>query len=729
MRALLFLLLMTLAVAAKAQSVPVTTGEHETFSRLVFTFPAQPDWTLVRTPEGYGLKINNSTPKYDISDVYRRITRNRLKSLKWDGERGLLLLAVECPCHAMPFELSSGVLVIDIKDGQPPEGSSFELTAEGKHLPPIAAPNKPDAPVTAGANSDLPDAIAAATRLGNAIPDIEIAETPALADVKNDLLWQLSKGATKGIVDVAIPTTPAPKTSATGPNLGNIKIGGAPEFDPKTAGEKMTGTGKACWKDADLDVASWGSSGAVISEFAPNTTGLVGEFDRPEPENLSRAVHFYISLGFGAEARLLLNSLEVAAEDRALWETMAHIVDLEPAPGNALAGMEGCETYAALWSVLAYDSPPPLRSIAIPAVLRAFSALPLHLRRHLGPGLVDRFLSQNDAATARAIRDAILRAPGEHGAAVDLLEAEIERASGQTEKAEALLEPIVGTNGPAGLASTIASIQLYTGSGREVPYDLATTAEALLLEATGGMEDHPLAEALALAYASQNRYAAAFDLLASKALDPAAVWRMLSETGSDSELLTFAVLADAAMVPTLAAETEQTIARRLITLGFPDSALHWLTGTHRDGGVLADEDRHLTAKAEMQRNDARAVIRVLDGLQTADAKQLRAQAMAKLGDKDASATLMDMGLSSEAAKVARQQGAWSEIAVIDEDDVWKEAASLAAGGGTPPGTSDQQSSDAGATKGSLAATRDLLDETAKARDLLERLISNQAPDV
>ena len=48
--------------------------------------------------------------------------------------------------------------------------------------------------------------------------------------------------------------------------------------------------------------------------------------------------------------------------------------------------------------------------IAVPAVLRAFSALPLHLRHQLGPRIADRLLALDEADAAYNIQQAILLA-------------------------------------------------------------------------------------------------------------------------------------------------------------------------------------------------------------------------------------------------------------------------------------------------------------------------------
>ncbi|HSF92248.1 MAG TPA: hypothetical protein VLA51_08580, partial [Paracoccaceae bacterium] len=330
---------------------------------------------------------------------------------------------------------------------------------------------------------------------------------------------------------------------------------------------------------------------------------------------------------------------------------------------------------------------------------------------------------RNDTATARAIRDSILRAPGDHGTAVGLLAAEIEHASGDMEKAETLLEPIVGTTGPAGLVSTIASIQLHIETGREAPHGLTTTAEALLLEATGGPDETPLREGLALAYASQDRYEAAFGILAARDLDNALVWQMLANDGADSEILTFAIFGSPENTPTLASATERALALRLLALGFPDNAMYWLLDLQREGGVLSEADRSIIAQAELQRMDAHAAIDILDGISTEKATRLRAESLALLGDKGAVETFQSLGLTSNAAQVARHQGAWADLIDIDTNDVWADAAVLALGTNWTGSGPEQSSDKLVIPKGQLALTRDILNENTNARELLEMLIA------
>jgi len=500
MRVLLFVVLFFVGTSAHAQTVTVRSGAHEGYTRLVFSFPELDDWTLSRERDGYSLIIANQNPTYELGEVFKRIATDRLSKIFWATDQAALKLKIACACYVMPFVLREGILVIDIKDGMPPLGSSFELAVDGSLLPPLEAarlpqpwnppeniPNlvamQPVVPAT------LPSAIAQAARVSVDLGALENVERiPALGQAKEDLLWQLSKGVAEGVVDVSesvklIESKPEP---SKGPS--NMQIGAEAGIVPNTtkrAVNQLTGQGGFCIRDEELEIAAWGSEAGVVSSIAPATTQLVGEFDRPDADAIAHTVRYLLSLGFGAEARLVLMAFSVDLPKRAMWETLSHIVDLELPSGDVFSNMEVCDTSAALWALLSRAEIPPVNQVAIPAVLRSFSSLPLHLRRLLGPDLASRFLARNDAATARAIRDSILRAPGDPGERVQMLEAEIALSNGDTTLAEEILSPLSGGAGPVSLRSTVALIQTQAESGADVSQDLITTAESLLLEAGG----------------------------------------------------------------------------------------------------------------------------------------------------------------------------------------------------------------------------------------------------
>src|SRR5690606_1700870 len=150
------------------------------------------------------------------------------------------------------------------------------------------------------------------------------------------------------------------------------------------------------------------------------------------------------------EARQYLGLLGEERNDQAaLLDAMARIVDEEAVTDSPFDGQESCDTAAALWATLARrDQPLPPRTNG-PAAARSFSALPPHLRRHLGPALVDIFLAAGDEPTARIVRDAILRLPDEGSPDVALMEARYHLAGGQGKEAGAIAAGVMADGGPS----------------------------------------------------------------------------------------------------------------------------------------------------------------------------------------------------------------------------------------------------------------------------------------
>ena len=82
---------MLLAGPALSDTARVYSGEHADFTRLVVELSTDQDWTLGRTPMGYGFATgSDSQPVFDISTVWDRIPKSRLQALRTDPETGAL---------------------------------------------------------------------------------------------------------------------------------------------------------------------------------------------------------------------------------------------------------------------------------------------------------------------------------------------------------------------------------------------------------------------------------------------------------------------------------------------------------------------------------------------------------------------------------------------------------------------------------------------------------------
>lgn len=737
MRLLLLILLLS-AGALRAETVAITSGEHEGFSRIVLDLAGPTPWTLGRTADGYGLRLGREDLRFDLSGVFRTIPRTRLAAIWADPASGELRLGIGCACHAIPFEFRDDIIVIDIRDGPPPTGSSFEMALTGGQMPVLAgrAPMRPRLRPAAPVPVDADWA-----RLFRESEAPVLALPPAeLQAMRDNLLQQLGRSASQGLLDMEIPpgADPDGMVAMQGHRAqGHVSTSFGPGVAIQLARDpapNLTPLGDICIVDARLDMSGWADDRLFTDQLAETRVGAVGEFDRPDPAVVGRQTRLLLYFGFGAEARETLAAFSVQPPDAALWQTMAAIVDGDAvAPDNPFAQQADCDTNAALWSVL---SRPTLRLAdrpRIPAVLRAFSALPVGLRRELGPGLAERFLSIDDAASARSVNAAMLRAPGEPDDAVVLAEARIELHDGRPDEAIARIETVASDGGPMLPQALIDLVDARLAKGVPVDPETVAALSALVEELGDGPLGPPLRRAEGLALASGGDFASAFAI--SRNEQPGfddELWPMLATTGPDSALLAQAVLPPDA-VPRTDMATGTMIARRLIDLGFPDAGLAWLPPHEGDEVRVL-----LAATAELARRDARAALRVLAGQTGAKAERLRAQAQVQLGDPVGASSAFAAAGDAAAAERALWQGQdWGAVAGSDADPALTAAAALVLPGPLQPAPAGALPPPEGTVPpptveplSPLARSRALIEDSAAARATVAAMLAAMSgPDV
>jgi len=689
------------AEAVKAQSVRVTSGEHDGFSRIVLQFPGPVAWRLSRTDDGYQLMLPGMRPRYDLTDVFRLIPRDRLSAIFADPQTGALTLTVGCACHAMPFELRPGIVVIDIRTGRAPAGSSFEQTAGGALASPLEAlpsmastPRRPNPRPALPVRSARPDTglkldwrgdVLDAARIAP-LPDLPPFGTHELGMAREALIRQLGRGAAEGVVDFTQSLRPAPvRVRLAPPDLDHhLRIGPEPGLDAD-AGRRVPGMltpdGGICLTDEALDLAAWGQTGDVATSLGHVRAAVLGEFDQPDETATTAAIRYFLHLGFGAEAREYVQHFSPSSgfsSDRGMWLTLAAVLDGDPVDQNPFEGMQGCDSAAALWAVLAAGVSASAPDIDKAALFRSFSALPLHLRRHLGPELARLFREAGDLTSAGTIRNAILRAPGEAGAMVRLMEAELQLAQTGDAGAEPLLQPLIAGSGPTAIEASVRLIMAQVAEGRVVDEALITTAQAFLHEASGHERSAPITEALALGLATHARLAEAMRLPDLSEETGRKVWDLFATHADDNTFLASAVGVKPPEIQQLATPTRLGIATRLIAAGLFRPALDWLSG-QTDGSF-----RIVRAQAYAGLRDWRAVLQELAGLEEADALKLRAEAMAALDDPDALNILLRLDDPEARRSTARRLGVWTELLDATTSDPWAAAAQLLTGSGPEP---------------------------------------------
>lgn len=715
---------------ADAQVAEVKSGEHADFTRIVIQAPGNTDWSFGRRIDGYELRLDSVAWQYDLSGVFDLIPRTRLASIATDASTGGLRLGIACACHAIPFEFRPGIVVVDLKEGPPPQGSSFELALDDAPLQPDR-PLRPKARPTGSTPSPavpynwLEGVITTTDPPGwqpelfreQATPRPVPSVGQSLDPLRQELLAQLSVGLSSGVIDLAEPGTgpkPATPTRNAGP-WSRVTLGELAGIPTNIAGAKavaLTPDGGECVEDARLAVQDWGSEDPVSESMAETRQGLIGEFDRPQPAALTTAAKRLIYLGFGVEARQLLQAFppEGADRDYPLLLSLTRLVDGETDPDGPFRGQARCDTVSALWAVLATDMPLTAGNLDEAAVRRGFSALPPHLRRSLGPGLVDRFIAAGNDGAVLALRDAMERGLSASDPELEVLDARIDLASGQPEGAEARLTDIMADPGPATADAMIALVDARMVQKAAITPETVTTLEALIEENAAGEKEPALRRALVLAHFASDNVSAAFDALPGTPATAAELWSLLADRGSDQDLLAHAVRSEEDL-PVLAPETSARLADRLLSLGLSEPALDWI-GKPEAG--WSSERFLLQARALLAEGDARAALAAITDQASTEAEIVRARALMKLGMPDTAAAAWDAAGEPDAAATVRSwAGDWAKLAE-DGPETWQSAAQILNAERTRPLRVDQD--------GALQRGAALASESAADRESIEDLL-------
>jgi hypothetical protein len=652
-----FLMLLALATPSQAETARVLSGEHGDFTRLVIEMPAPADWIVGRTPDGYAFAAKmDEQPEYDLSVVWQKIRRNRLASLEVDQATGALSLGLACDCHVFPFEYGSGIIVLDIKEGPAPSGSAFEAA--------FATSRPASQPASASGGYDWITAFEPQeTRRSTDFRLPLDTGAISLKPLRDELLEQLAKGAADGVVDMELPGKPrgGAETETVGLPWSNIRIGEQPGVvvtNPGALIDDETATADCAPADL-LDLSSWGEGRLPRDLLAESRIGLFGEFDAPDEDAILRSTRQLLYLGFGVEARQSIDFLGPEAESQAvaLYRSMGRLVDGEIDPQTPFAQMLDCDGPAALWAALAFDRFPAGPSVNRDAILQAYQALPSHLRRHLGPGLAERFLAREDTDAARMIRDAIERAPDADPGSVALLDAKANLQAGDIEAAQSHAETAVSLDGDS-VENLIALVETHFLKLEPITPEIADALSGLRSETDATSIGPNLDRAIVLALALSDQSQAAFEEPAA-ATHSSDLWQVISARAADDDFLGHAVLSASAPQPEVKPAVGRAVAERLLALGFPDAALMWL------GPVtpMDPADLRLTAaNAELQRGDAQKVIALLADIDDPAAEALRAKALLQIGDVAAAqAALAAAGEAEAAARAELWKGDWASL--------------------------------------------------------------------
>ncbi|MFC4731105.1 hypothetical protein [Salipiger abyssi] len=669
------------SLPAFAQEIRVRSGEHGDFTRLVLDLPRDMQWRLSQ-PEARQAEIRFETGGYvfDFSDVFARIDRARVADLSVLAEGSGIRIDLACACAASAFLLRERMLVVDIRAGTPPLPEPSPPSPASKALSELrVGPDVGIGPPPAE-NALLPAFSLPTIADTGSVP----AEAPAIdpGAFERMLSEQLATAATEGLLNPALRDLLRPNAARdASPEVYEDSVSGTGDAastartaieaaiagqDPYDLQSRIRIGGTACVRDDRLDLASWGGDETLETIIPELRARLYGEFDRLDPEVLIALARAYLHIGFGAEARALLE-LDPELRDPVLV-ALAGIVDGEADGAGVFAGQTDCDGFAALWALAGAPALPEGAEIDGDAIRRAFEKLPLNLRSLLGPRLATRLAEEGQPGVARNLLLQLARATGETSEDMVYSAAKIDRLEGAVDEARDVLEAFAARAGEHAPDAVAAAIEIATERREPVGARMTELSAAYATELRETEKGPELWRAHLRAMIANGEYEEGFasfwnaddipESIRVAAAGEALI--LLTEQAPDTAFLKQTVSRAAAFDGLVEPKATLAVAERLLNLGLSDEAASWadLTGADR----AARRTRLLTARIHLARSEPEAAEIALIGLQGEDVLRLRAEARRMMGDFDYARTAYDkLGEPQRARSAAWLAGDWPAL--------------------------------------------------------------------
>lgn len=707
MRNLIIVALLFFPCYAYANKAVVRSGEHAGFSRITIQLSQPIPWSVGKVDNGYEVRLEQSLTDINISEVYKRIPRDRISELLISKDKKHITLKTGCDCFADAFEFRPGFLVIDIKDGQATEGSVFEKTFASdeilsKHDATIQD-NKPMAsqivklPIVIS-KPEFTDQSQTQFPTQRALPDINLphaalsSEDP-LNQMQSIMLKQVSRAASQGLLQANVPFPLAidPQDRTELPHVTkeldaisnhqnppndqiNMHIQSSIDsaIEKSSAQHSLTAGGDKCLENRIFDISTWGNSASVLSEVSKQSALAVGEFDKVNEQAVEALVKAYLYAGFGAESENALVDFGISIEHSDILRAMARIIDGNLQQNNANLFIEqfDCGTNAALWATLAQNHIPKTTKVNTSSVLMAFAKLPAHLRLHLGPDLSQSFLESGDIETAQALSDSISRTPGLEQPTFLLLSAKLDHNRGHESSASRTLKQIISEDSEISPAALNELLKAQLKNSVAADSYLISTAETYIFEHQGTKTGADLLHVLILSTAKSGNLTKTLELLDEaqhsthfSSEQKNKLWEGVLEfalaQSTDEELMHFIISTKNVISERhLSRDVHRKLAKRLLKNGFPELAQKILNTSNPP----TLKDRLILAEIALSTHVPTQSIAILEGLTTDEAIALRARAYSLNNDHfEASLEYDKLSDANQSQREIWRAGSWEKL--------------------------------------------------------------------
>ena len=510
-------------VPAGAETVSVTSGEHDGYTRIVFKVVPSVDWKLQLGSRSVELQFPAQSLEFNETAIFDRISNDRLTNVHSanTANGAIFQMSLGCDCEVSAFEYLNDYIVVDISDSKSETVDMVEPThstpyLQSPELPsrdaalvasiPLAVPLAPSY-VSSSNSVNFPPIISEEPLVGMTVvsrPDtvpfsaheLDVKEEMEvdrystelrenISTARTSLLEQLTMAAEQGLLEFSIQQDLPLKESEIEPK----EIAEAAEVievvlptderqvnfqtvfsrDAGLANQQDEVDASHCNSHESINVASWGSGSDFNAEISEIRTSYLMEFDEPDTAEVLKLIHLYLRYGFGVEAVSYLEEFKEVIADYELLSDLASVVDGRSLEfDRPLAKSTDCDGLVGLWAVVGVYPVVPDQIGNLDSLIAAFAAMPSDLRRLLGARLAMAFLDRGLLEESALISDILERAPGEHGAEHDLTIAQIKQSEGRAVEAKEILEELVGQTSDTSVDALISLAEMQLEHGEQI---------------------------------------------------------------------------------------------------------------------------------------------------------------------------------------------------------------------------------------------------------------------
>lgn len=658
-------ILLFTSAAVAAQSIVFRSGEHDGFTRIVANLPPGTEWQIVTEDEVLRLALKSPPTVIDISNVFSRISRERILDVKVRPNNQSIDILLACACGFRATLEDNSLLVIDIGErftrqigDQVGDNWNSPLNIENMERRTVEIPL-----VTERSNSPfrLPLKLTArnadvASQMNNAPQhrhypfEIQTPKQTAKEATNPNLEGlnvQISGAMSQGLLIPSSLADPVPRetrgdqlSGERHPNLRTTSANEAVTVDeiPEAQG------GAECPPREDFNIVEWGHESGFAAGLSEWRKQLMQEFDKVDADAAIGLARHYLYYGFGQEAQATLDLLSPSSglllpssSQIEHFRFIARIIDFGYDPLNEdTSWMKACDGEAVLWSVLSAKNVTNISELEDTALSLAFEALPRHLKQHLGPELAKKLTQSGYSPTAENILFSVGRGQTEPTSAFEYAQAKQSLNEGNAEAASAPLSSVLKANSEFSPLALVALINAAVAADQPIDESLVDLVAAYQFENRKTELSGELSRAHVLALSFSGQFAEALERL--EQLEDESSTSGYSETRSlvmtrllvEADDIEFLDVAMSEPIVGLSTVIENRFAQRLLDLGFPEDALEILTEAADGEDGLAR--RLLRAKAALSLNEPVVAEAELLGLSSDDAYSLRAESRRLQGD-------------------------------------------------------------------------------------------------